>query len=216
MDDQIVNKYFKKTAKFAPIFQGVPFIRAIILNGSLAQGKIKETSDIDLLMIVQKGRLYTARLFLIILGFLTGQKRSKDENKPHAGKFCFNYFMTENYLQIPIGRGEEMDKYCAMNYSKSLLISGDTKIFDKFIKANKELFAKYNCDVATSAKVSDNNSTIKRIFERMLGGKFGDWLELRFKSLQIKLIEKDPRTKAFPELIVCSDQEARFHPPKHS
>ncbi len=215
MDDKIVNKYFEKTAKFAPIFQGVPFVKAIILNGSLAQRKVKETSDIDFLMIVQKGRLYTARLFLIILGFLTGQKRSKDENKPHAGKFCFNYFMTENHLQIPTGRGEEMDKYCAMNYSKSLLISGDEKLFGKFIEANKELFSKYDCAIVTSGKVSDNNSATKRTIESILDGKFGDWLELRFKNLQIKLIEKDPRTKAFPELVVYNDQEARFHPPKH-
>ena len=54
----------------------------------------------------------------------------------------------------------------------------------------------------------------KRLSEVFLSGRFGDWLERKLKSIQIKKIESDPRTKKYPLLIVYNDRELRFHPPK--
>jgi len=220
MTDEYTNQYRQKTSHFAGLFYNLPFIRAIILNGSLAQGQAKKSSDIDLLIVTKSRRLYTSRFFLIVIGFLTGQKRSKAENKPHAGKFCFNYFLTDKYLEIPTGRGERIDSYCARNYSSSILIRGQEVVFNKFIKANRELFAKYNCSCREMATSRSNinsrneNNLFKKTFEFLLGGKIGDWLEQILKHLQIKMIEKDPRTKRYPDLIVYNNLEARFHPPK--
>lgn len=241
-DNNIIAKYLKKTVKFANIFQTVPFVEALLLNGSLAQGKSKESSDIDILTITTSGRLYTARFFMIVLGVLTGQKRSKEENRVHAGKFCFNYFLSDSYLKIPTGRGREMDQYCANNYKNSVLIWGSDETYERFFKVNASLFNKYldkeivaPCDsldgpayrqagrndigekMAKSFPVRDNNfaKAVRTIIERLLSDRFGDWLETRLKKLQISLIQKDERTRKYPNLVVYNDLEARFHPPKN-
>jgi predicted nucleotidyltransferase len=223
--NQYKDKYLKRTVRFSGILQCVPFLRAIILNGSLAGGNIKESSDIDLLIIARSGRIYTTRFFVNLLGNLLGEKRSKNEEKSHAGKFCFNYFLTDGYLKIPTGRGEKMDKYCAMNYSRSVLLWGDDKLFDKFLAINSDLFAKFGC----FSSLNDSKELeyyfparsitfllfIRKMQEIVFGGMFGNWIERRLKHLQIKMIESDPRTSKFPSLIVYNDQEARFHPPKN-
>jgi hypothetical protein len=118
-----------------------------------------------------------------------------------------------------------MDLYCAKNYSKSVLVWGDKKIFTKFFKVNESLFSKVphsfsNLDEELQKYFPVRGSFLmqrpKSVIEKLLSGRFGDWLELRLKSLQIKLINRDSRTAKYPKLIVCNDREARFHPPKAS
>jgi hypothetical protein len=228
--NQAMSLYFRqnlrKTARYAKLFQAVPFVESLLLNGSTAQGLSRWNSDIDLLTVVKPRRLYTARFLLLILGFATFQKRSKEENKNHSGKFCFNYFSTSDYLKIPTGRGRVMDRYCAENYASSVLISGREEIFSRFFRMNEKLFKKSSfvlkdtvrqeLDYYFPIEVSHSAKKIKKIVEKCLSGNFGDWLEIKLKKMQVGLIQKDERTKKYPELIVYKDREARFHPPKES
>ncbi|MEK9156162.1 MAG: nucleotidyltransferase domain-containing protein [Patescibacteria group bacterium] len=260
--DKINRHYFGRTRRICAILQMVPFLRCLILNGSLAQGKARPDSDIDILVIGRDGRIFTARFFILLLSTLLGVKRSSDDAKSHAGKFCFNYFMTTSYLKIPAGRGTAMDRYCAENYSKSVLVWGDKKTFRRFFEENERLFAlaqkskdkdqnhglkigmneicanilRTNLKRVRSSRLigftSNNTSRYKPhqdfpiyttmvrligIFgEMMLGGRFGDWVERILKKIQIRRIERDPRTARHPNLIVYNDQELLFHPPGRS
>lgn len=218
----LVKKRLEKLKKMAVFLQLVPFLRAVILNGSLAEGRAKASSDIDILIIAQAGRLYTVRFVVLLLASLSGQKRSKDAARPHSGKFCFNYFLTSGYLKIPAGRGETIDRYCAQNYSKCILVWGNQKLYDKLIRVNKALFERYNCrsdnrifDKYLPVKNNKLFNFLRDIKEKMLAGTFGNWLERKLKMIQIKRIEQDTRTFRYPLLIVYSDREARFHPPKN-
>lgn len=214
----------------AYFLQGAPFLRCLILNGSLAQGVIKISSDIDLLIIAKTGRIFTTRFLVNCLTRLIGQKRPNDETKPHGGKFCLNYFLTENFLKIPLGRGREMDQYCAENYSKSILVAGDQRLFEKFMSLNSELFL-LNQRSSASRRIKDqnDNAKIKRFFpiktlflfilmkiiaEVILSTWVGDRVEEALRWYQVRRIELDPRTEKYPNLIVYSDKELRFHPPK--
>lgn len=120
-----------------------PYVRCVILNGSMATGNIKESSDIDILIISQSGRIYTCRAAILFWATLTGLKRSSNEKKSYAGKFCFNYFLTDNFLTIPHNRGEKVDKYCAENYSKSILLWGDNQFFERFMNINLTWMKRY-------------------------------------------------------------------------
>jgi hypothetical protein len=55
---------------------------------------------------------------------------------------------------------------------------------------------------------------VARIWETILRGRFGDLVESKLKSMQVRRIESSPMTKKYPELIVYNDKEMRFHPPK--
>jgi len=211
------KRAIKKVSFISKLLISLPFVRCVILNGSLASGTFKITSDIDLLIIARDGRIFTTRFFTVGLLRLLGIKRSKNEAIPHAGKFCLNYFLTESFLKIPTGRGAAMDSYCAVNYSASKLTAGSPVIFRRFIEENNELWSKYSA-IKPSRIVQKNHGsflTFQKIFELLLCKPIGEWVEKKLKIIQIKSIESDPRTKSFPRLIVYNDQELRFHPPKN-
>ena len=216
-----------------------PFCSCVILNGSMAEGKIKTGSDIDLLIIAKSGRIYTCRAAVLFWAILTGLKRSHDDNKNHAGRFCFNYFLTDNFLTIPHNRGKKVDKYCAENYSKSILLLGDQKIFDRYMAENWKWMKKYKGEIPKS-KISDLgeglrlgttpesrrvgrdgqnpnsqiSDQIQKIIEKLLSNGFGKRIEHTLKNIQIKRIKKDPAVKKYPKYIVFNDRELRFHSPK--
>lgn len=77
------------------IMQAIPFIEAAAITGSVSMGNAKEKSDIDILCIVQKGRIWTARILLLFLTELFGTRR---EQKNLLDKMCFNCFVTKNTL----------------------------------------------------------------------------------------------------------------------
>ena len=213
-----LEKRYKRCAQWSRIIFVLPFLRVVILNGSLASGTSKKSSDIDLLIVAKPGRIFTARFFVNVLGTLTLIKRTSSESQSHANLFCFNYFLTEKYLRIPVGRGSEIDDYCADNYSKSVLVMGDRRLFDKFIKENNVLFGKRELtDPKKFDKYFANNNSrniVKEFAEYFLSGVIGDTVERVLKSFQKRLIELDERTKMYPEFIVYNDHELRFHPPK--
>lgn len=234
-NQKITNRYLKKSRLLAYVLQMVPFVRCVILNGSLSQGLARESSDIDILIIARDGRIFTVRFLVNLLALTTFQKRPKDETKNHAGKFCFNFFLTVSYLKIATYRDEKRNKYCALNYNRSVLVWGDRGVFRRFFQQNKALFL--SCHPRAGAAMArgstnrgsnDSQSREKGHFpigstpflplggliEAVLGGWLGDRLEQLLKRIQIKRIESDPRTKKYPELIVYNDREMRFHSPR--
>jgi len=204
----------------------MPFIKTIILNGSFSSGNPKKSSDIDILIIAKSGRIFTVRFLSNLIVALLGLKRPKNSLSSHAGKFCLNYFLTEKFLKIPIGRGDQIDQYCAQNYSQSTLIIGEQKIFDKFLNANKELFLlakpkreekEYHDWLFSYFPITHSRfcRIAKEVSEAILNDWLGDKIEKILKKLQIRLIERDYQTiEKHPDLIVYNDRELRFHPPK--
>ncbi len=142
-NENLVNARVNKTKKLAKILQFIPFIRCIILNGSLADGRTKKSSDIDILIISRTGRVFTVRFIVAVITSALMLKRSSNENLNHAGKFCFNYYLTSDFLEIPHHRAEEVNLYCAKNYSQSTLVWGSEKVFHEYCQINTVWMQKY-------------------------------------------------------------------------
>lgn len=245
---------------YGRFFKVVPFLECFILNGSVAEGRAKAGSDIDVLVIAKQGRIYTVRFLVLLIAMVLGIKRSKDESKDHAGKFCFNFFLVSNYLLIFHKYSQEQrNRYCAKNYSQSVLLWGDGELFDRFMRENEKWWGRY---LTQESKVKSQNLNLelktkeetvigghsercnfgaknlgvsrtlldavakgdldpsltlrmtRKVVEIILSGKFGNFIEKILKRIQIRSIEKDSRTYAYPELIAYNDNELRFHPPK--
>jgi hypothetical protein len=204
----------------------------------MARGDADICSDIDLMFIVKPGKIYTTRFVISMLLYATGLKRGSKALSAQ-GKFCPNYYITSDYLLVPTGRGEVMDGYCAGNYSKSVLLAGNKRIFIKFLEKNRENWKKY---IKKTKKQETRNKQclnlrsqiydtcyfirdtfpvsaprslifIRSSLEKILSSRAGDWLEKVLRSIQLAKINSDPRTKKYPDLIVANDRELRFHPP---
>jgi predicted nucleotidyltransferase len=89
---KIKQKLETKAKKFLWLFKLAPFVRAVFLANSLAMGLPNKNSDIDLVILCKKNRLWTCRFFLVGLLNLFGLKRPKNV-KIAPAKFCLSYFI---------------------------------------------------------------------------------------------------------------------------
>ncbi len=218
--DIITKKRLRHAKIVSTLIDKMPFVKCVILNGSLASGESKITSDIDFLIICQRGRIFTVRFFSILATWITGLKRQSNENSNHSGLVCLNYFMTDDNLSIPNNRSYEVNKYCARNYSRSIILSGDKKIFANYLKKNIDWMKEYlNIEEIEEMRQKINYYELcinkkTKLIENVMSKKWGDKFENIIKNIQIKRIKNDPRTYKYPQLIVINNKELRFHPPK--
>ncbi|MBI5913009.1 nucleotidyltransferase domain-containing protein [Candidatus Azambacteria bacterium] len=78
---------------FFLLMQAVPFVEAAAITGSVSMENANEKSDIDILCIVKKGRMWTARILLLFLAELFGKRR---DHKRYSDKACFNCFASKD------------------------------------------------------------------------------------------------------------------------
>ncbi len=210
---KIADGKWKKAKKIYGIMRAVPFLRGVLISGSLALGSSKKNSDVDIMVIAKNGRIWTARVFLTALIFLLGARRSEKNTKD---KICLNHYITDKSLQIPF-----LSLYDAHLYSHLINVYDDAdniKTFQEFQKNNiwiKNYVQNYNLsELRFSTSVGKNRalSFIAKIFESILSGKIGDYFEKTLSRIQIAKIKKNPSFKNKNGRITISDDQLEFHP----
>ncbi len=189
----------------------VPFLRMAALNGSIVRGEETPQSDIDILIIAKSGRLYTCRFFATLLVHLTGWRR---HGRKTAGRICLNCYLSDEALDITPEYKKSIPKVVrAYKYMIPLVDDGISK---KFIAANR-WFSKHK------VKGSEHSRLLKemvfancpkkptQVFNNMLLGKFGDYLEEKLMTLQTKRIISGRRKG---DEIFVSEKVIKLHPKK--
>ncbi len=157
----VAYRYSKKIASF-------PFVEGICLSGGLSKQYYDEHGDIDFFIITKPGRLWLCRTFLII--------RYKLLPKHLKKYWCVNYFIASSNLPIPennVFTGTEMAYLIpTVNYGIYENLLQQNAWYKKRFP-NKAARPNANC-IATPEPL------MKRLAERLLGGRFGnvvdDWL----------------------------------------
>lgn len=210
------NRYIKRAQIAGKILRFAPFVRAVLLNGSMVTGEDSLNSDIDFLIITQHGRIYTARFFSTFLVSLTGYRR---HGKKIAGRICLNCYLSDKKLDIsPHDQKSNLKVARAYKHAIALVDDGTSR---KFFSANKwfrnKLKVKNNKSKITSEFIKEKMfagfpwKPIRK-FERFLGGKFGDYLEKKLMKYQQTRILKG---KKIDDETFADEFEIRLHPKKH-
>ncbi len=213
---KIADKKWKKAKKIYKIMQTIPFLKGVLISGSLALGSVKKSSDIDIMIIAKNGRIWTVRVFLTVLIFLLGVRRNEENTKD---KICLNHYITDKSLQIPF-----FSLYDAHLYSHLINIYDDEnniKTFQNFQKNNswiKNYVQNYNLsELRFSTSVGKNRvfSYLAKFFEFILSGKIGDYFEKTLSKIQIAKIKKNPSFNNKNGRITIGDDQLEFHPQLH-
>jgi len=97
---KIALKKRSDARRFADFAQKIPFIKAIIITGSLSTNNTDFNDDIDWLIITTKRRLWIVRPLVLLISILFGKRRQK--NGGHKdNSWCFNMFLEEGSLALP-------------------------------------------------------------------------------------------------------------------
>lgn len=99
--EKIFLKKWILAKKSVKLIKKLPFIKGIAITGSVAGENCEENDDLDFLVITAKNRVYWGRFFCYFLAMIKQKKRNR---KQQNNAWCFNLFLAEDKLEIPLSK----------------------------------------------------------------------------------------------------------------
>lgn len=191
--------------------QAVPYVRALMASGSLALGNTGPESDWDVFVVAQAGRLYTARLGLLVVARLMGRLRVKtDRSAPD--KFCFNHYLTTDALTL-----QHRSLYVAQGLVALTPIFNHYHYREQLWSAN-EWMSQY-VPMPTSGefvrrdiRYSPLLNGLRRGLESVLDTVVGSVVERIIVSWMQRRIRRTPATHQPGGRVTADAHELEFHP----
>ncbi len=210
--EKIASDKWRKLISCAKWLLLSPNIRGVFASGSMAVGNVNDKSDWDILVIVKSGRIYTTRIFLLLISALMGRRRKRID-RIASDKFCFNHYITNKSLLIG-----HQSLFNAQTYSNLKPIYMSRDVFRDFY-VNNNWINKYVYNFKPSyeyaertIKFQNNFKKVGNVVERILNNRFGDWLEGVLKKYQTKRIKRNLTDQQGRGRITFNDEELEFHP----
>ncbi len=207
--EEIEKNLWIKVQKYVRFLKIVPFVRMIAVCNNLAFGKVDEKSDIDLFIVAKSGRLFIVRAFITLILRLFGVRTYGNKI---AGRFCLSFFVDDEFLDLE-KIAIYQDIYLAY-WLKSLVLILDDGVSRVLLEKNiwiKKYFDNEEDFEMNKEYLMENRSFIKKIFEWIGGGRFGDFCENLFKRWQLKTVEKRAQTVGKEAGWIINDHILKFH-----
>lgn len=208
----IAEKLWNRVKLYTQHMRKVPFVRMVAVCNNLCYDNTSPDSDIDLLIVIKAGRMWTARLALSLLLHFFGVRRHGDKV---AGRFCLSFFVTEKHLSMEGLQIKPEDPYLAY-WTKLLAPVYGKKTYERFKAENSPWLIdryglKFNEEVLRHLPSYDWESPFKRFMEWLLGGYLGNLAEaLVKKTFKRRTLRKMKRLGPEASVIV-SDDMLKFH-----
>ncbi len=209
---QLKWKRVKKTAK---ILQIIPFIEMIGITGSLSLDNAKEGSDLDLLIALKPGRLWTGRLAVTFVLNILGLRRHGSKTKD---KICLNCYLASPSLEIK-PQAKHRDLHSAQEYARLIPIwpPAATKP-QSFHSANiwiKNFIANHPWPDDVNLKTVSPNvwlGAARGAAEFFFSGALGDKIEKWLGQWQTRRIKSKITKGTLADQIYFSNECLMFHP----
>lgn len=169
------KKMWKAAWAATHIIKRFPFVRCVMVTGTLSKNSSDHESDLDFMIITSPNRLWISRTLLMLFKkiFLLNSKKY----------FCINYCITENSLEI-----KQRNIFTATEIA-TIKATYNESLTKEFVQKNswvKEIFPNYIINDETlhkaGCKVQQRRSIIQKTAELFFAGKFGDWLDTKLMN----------------------------------
>lgn len=216
--NKISEKKFKTIKRAVWWLRFVPYVKMIAITGRMAMKNADKKSDLDLLIVLENGRIFTGRVLVTLLVHVLGIRRYENKIK---NRICLNYFMADENLKSGLDElffssdnSQALHLFASSEYSFIYPVFG-RDLFQKFQKANewvKSYKINYRQDEVFGLKtIKDSNvsAIIRKMGEFILG--FG-FVEKKLKKWQMARIMSDSRTHQSGSFVTANDKELIFFP----
>ena len=201
--NKIALKKLKTARRMSSFISRFPFIRGILLSGSISKGFMERDSDIDYFIVTHPNRVWFTRLMLMVFKkiFLLNSKKS----------FCINYFVDAETLEI-----QEKNIFTATELV-TLVPTYGKDIYNQLYEKNlwtKSYFPNFP-KRETQDIIDRKNGILKSILEKVLGKKLGDKIDDFAMSLFNKFYKiryKNYDREDFKIAFKFSKKESKHHP----
>lgn len=193
----------------------VPFVRSVYLCNTVAFGWPKESSDVDVFIVVKKDRMWLARFLVTLRLAIAGMRRNKKKSK---NKICLSFYTTDENLGLESISIQD-DIYMVYWIRHLFPLYDPDNVLVSILNANKWIQKYINLDVKQMTipryrvRTKRFGSYMKRKFERVWDGTYGKMLEEQARRIQKQKMkmntdsiqnEKDTR-------VIISDEMLKFH-----
>ncbi len=202
---EICKKRWQKVIWIVKILKFIPFVKNISVINSLSFGSSNEDSDIDILIVTKKNRLWTTRALIIAVLEILGQNKNKWYQ---ANKFCLGFAFDEERLALSKFRLKN-DIYLSY-WLASLKPVLDKKVYNIFIEKNSWIYKEL-----PNWKPKDpilKESKPNSFWEKILSGSLGEKIEKKLAQLQIKHIWSDPKSWHKGGSVIADNHMLKLHP----
>ena len=187
----------------------VPFVRMVGITGALAMKNAKAKSDLDVLVVFQKGKIWTGRTLATLLMHIFKKRR---HGRKISDRVCLNFFITDESLEI-----STKDLYSASEYMFLFPVYGfETykrfQIKNSWIKSIKPAYFLSEIPPVGIIQDSKLSKSLRRIGEALFSFA---WLEKILKKIELKKIMQNPKTRQEGSLIYANDDALIFLPDPH-
>lgn len=172
IEKEVYSRKIWKTAWFVThVIKRFPFVRCVMITGTLSKNSSDKDSDLDFFIITAPKRLWVARSLLMLFKkiFLLNSKKY----------FCINYCITEDNLKI-----SKRNIFTATEIA-TIKSTYNEKLAGQFIESNswiKEYFPNYILKDKglhePGCKLQNRRSFLQVISELFFPGKTGDKLDI--------------------------------------
>ncbi|MFO0702298.1 MAG: hypothetical protein U0514_00220 [Candidatus Andersenbacteria bacterium] len=211
---------WRRARSTAALLSLVPFVTSISVANTVSMGVAKPTSDVDLLITVQPGRMWTARMLVTGVVFGFGRFRRKSHV---ANRMCLSFYLADDALNLqPLALAGD-DPYLA-HWIASLgpvwerrgwSLGHALALANPWTQALMPNLAPQRPSDRrrVPAAVDSTTQPLRLLAEKILGGPRGDRLEVRLRTRQLHRMQKTAPTelRTPTQHIVISDSVLKFH-----
>lgn len=174
--NSLARKKLKTAQRYSRLIARIPFVRGIMLSGSISKGYMDSKSDIDYFIITEVNRLWIVRTMLAFIRriFLFNSHKN----------LCTNYFVDLQNLEIV-----EKNAFTAIEFSTLVPMYGKPAL-DQLMQAN--LWARDFLPNSPSAELStqEDNYLLKPFLEKILPHSYLDRFNLWLLNKTIQFWRK--------------------------
>ena len=161
--NELARNVLPRALRRGRLLYAFPFIRAVMIAGSLSKNYMDNDSDVDYFVITEPGRLWVSRFLVALfkrLFFFNSRKM-----------FCVNYYIDYEHLEI-----EEKNIFTATELATLILVCGG-QYYERLMQQNQwlmEYFPNYIQPAPDERTL--RGPLLKRLLEITIN-PIGDWLD---------------------------------------
>jgi hypothetical protein len=121
----------KELLPFIKFSKLIGWIRGVAVTGSVSVQNADAKDDVDLMIVVQAGRLWLVRPLLVVFSFLHGKRRSW--NKEEYNSWCLNLWLEETSLAVIPGK---QSVYTAYEVCQAFWVVNTNGTEKRFLESN--------------------------------------------------------------------------------
>jgi hypothetical protein len=207
VQDLLLDTKWRKLSRYARLLRHVPFVEFVAASGSLVFGNVSPSSDLDVLVGVRAGRMFTARYFLVALFSLFRARRKDDIHASSPDRLCFNHFVT------PAAYEKEPHNYYRRELYRNMVpLWAERDAYRAFIAKNAAWSGLSVLSLTDARRTDAVKSAATRAAERLFSGRLGDMLERHVaRPIAMARLAAYAKRKGGGERVVITDDELEFH-----